>query len=263
MQQRLDTPEGRARYGRRFATVEPVFANLRHNKRLDRFTLRGRVEGGCAVEALLPGAQHREARAPRLRGIGRQEALRGAPTCRHHIRRADTAHLRRLGARRASSITPGHQVTRLPSDKGFFYSFNAHVQLRASSTMPRRSRGAPQTARLLQRTFGSGTTCARRASRERAERCALIADVAGSTGRDHTVGIRADSTRLRGVQCGRPPRRRGAFRVGGRRLRPGAADDECYRQSIVVSRICPSRVLCELPNASVHLRRRTVGPRCR
>ena len=28
-------------YGRRFATVEPVFANLRHNKGLDRFTLRG------------------------------------------------------------------------------------------------------------------------------------------------------------------------------------------------------------------------------
>ncbi|MEO6445313.1 MAG: transposase [Gemmatimonadaceae bacterium] len=42
MQRRLDTPPGRAQYGRRFATVEPVFANLRHNKRLDRFTLRGR-----------------------------------------------------------------------------------------------------------------------------------------------------------------------------------------------------------------------------
>jgi hypothetical protein len=44
MQQRIDTPEGRARYGQRFATVEPVFANVRHNKRLDRFTLRGRVK---------------------------------------------------------------------------------------------------------------------------------------------------------------------------------------------------------------------------
>ena len=41
MQRRVDTPEGRAQYGRRFATVEPVFANLRHNKGLDRFTLRG------------------------------------------------------------------------------------------------------------------------------------------------------------------------------------------------------------------------------
>jgi transposase len=44
MQARLDTPEGRARYGQRFATVEPVFANVRHNKRLDRFTLRGRTK---------------------------------------------------------------------------------------------------------------------------------------------------------------------------------------------------------------------------
>ena len=43
MQQRLDAPEGREQYGRRFATVEPVFANLRYNKRLDRFTLRGRT----------------------------------------------------------------------------------------------------------------------------------------------------------------------------------------------------------------------------
>ncbi len=44
MQQRLDTPAGRAAYGRRFATVEPVFGNLRYNKRLDRFTLRGRTK---------------------------------------------------------------------------------------------------------------------------------------------------------------------------------------------------------------------------
>ncbi len=44
MQQRLDTPEGREQYGHRFATVEPVFANLRYNKRLDRFTLRRRTK---------------------------------------------------------------------------------------------------------------------------------------------------------------------------------------------------------------------------
>ena len=31
-------------YGRRFATVEPVFGNLRHNKQLSRFTLRGRTK---------------------------------------------------------------------------------------------------------------------------------------------------------------------------------------------------------------------------
>ena len=44
MKQRIDTPAGRARYAQRFATVEPVFANLRHNKGLTRFTLRGRAK---------------------------------------------------------------------------------------------------------------------------------------------------------------------------------------------------------------------------
>jgi hypothetical protein len=29
-------------YGQRLATVEPVFGHLRHNKQLNRFTLRGR-----------------------------------------------------------------------------------------------------------------------------------------------------------------------------------------------------------------------------
>lgn len=42
MKRAIDSEEGRARYGQRFATVEPVFGNIRHNKRLDRFTLRGR-----------------------------------------------------------------------------------------------------------------------------------------------------------------------------------------------------------------------------
>jgi transposase len=41
MKRRIDSAEGRQAYGRRFATVEPVFGNLRHNKQLNRFTLRG------------------------------------------------------------------------------------------------------------------------------------------------------------------------------------------------------------------------------
>jgi transposase len=41
MRRRIDSAEGRRRYGQRFATVEPVFANIRYNKRLNRFTLRG------------------------------------------------------------------------------------------------------------------------------------------------------------------------------------------------------------------------------
>ena len=44
MKQRIDSAIGRALYGGRFATVEPVFGNLRHNKRLNRFTLRGKVK---------------------------------------------------------------------------------------------------------------------------------------------------------------------------------------------------------------------------
>ena len=41
---KIDSEEGRQRYGQRFATVEPVFGIIRHNKRLNRFTLRGRVK---------------------------------------------------------------------------------------------------------------------------------------------------------------------------------------------------------------------------
>jgi len=42
MKRAIDSERGRELYGQRFATVEPVFGNLRHNKRLNRFTLRGR-----------------------------------------------------------------------------------------------------------------------------------------------------------------------------------------------------------------------------
>jgi transposase len=47
MKRRIDSDLGRQMITRRFATVEPVFGNIRGNKRLDRFTLRGRtkVEG--------------------------------------------------------------------------------------------------------------------------------------------------------------------------------------------------------------------------
>lgn len=42
MKQAIDSPRGRTLYGQRIGIVEPVFANLRYNKGLDRFTLRGR-----------------------------------------------------------------------------------------------------------------------------------------------------------------------------------------------------------------------------
>lgn len=42
MRQRMDFDEGRAQYAQRIAVVEPVFGNVRYNKGLDCFTLRGR-----------------------------------------------------------------------------------------------------------------------------------------------------------------------------------------------------------------------------
>ena len=44
MRRAIDSERGRALYGGRFATVEPVFGNLRYNKGLDRFTLRGQTK---------------------------------------------------------------------------------------------------------------------------------------------------------------------------------------------------------------------------
>jgi len=42
MIKKIDSEKGRERYDRRLAIVEPVFANIRTQKRLDRFTLRGK-----------------------------------------------------------------------------------------------------------------------------------------------------------------------------------------------------------------------------
>lgn len=49
MQRRIDRLADRARYAQRFAVVEPVFGNLRCNKRLDYSMLRGQeeVDGQC------------------------------------------------------------------------------------------------------------------------------------------------------------------------------------------------------------------------
>lgn len=46
MKRLIDSAEGRRLYSQRIATVEPVFGNLRHNKRLNRFTLRGQRKVG-------------------------------------------------------------------------------------------------------------------------------------------------------------------------------------------------------------------------
>jgi Transposase DDE domain len=41
---KIDTPEAREIYGQRLAVVAPVFGNIRSQKRLDRFTLRGKIK---------------------------------------------------------------------------------------------------------------------------------------------------------------------------------------------------------------------------
>jgi len=44
MAAKIDTDQGRKIYPQRFAVAEPVFANIRTQKRLDCFTLRGKVK---------------------------------------------------------------------------------------------------------------------------------------------------------------------------------------------------------------------------
>jgi hypothetical protein len=42
--QKIDSDEGQQKYGLRFGIVEPVFANIREQKRMDRFLLRGKTK---------------------------------------------------------------------------------------------------------------------------------------------------------------------------------------------------------------------------
>jgi hypothetical protein len=44
MKHKIDTPEGRRTYSKRLGIVEPVFGNIRACKRMDKFTLRGRLK---------------------------------------------------------------------------------------------------------------------------------------------------------------------------------------------------------------------------
>jgi len=55
MKQKIDSDAGKRMIGARFATVEPVFGNLRYNKGLNRFTLRGqqKVDGQWKLYCLV------------------------------------------------------------------------------------------------------------------------------------------------------------------------------------------------------------------
>jgi hypothetical protein len=59
MREKIDSVAGKLIYGRRMATVEPVFANVRSSLCLDRFSLRGKKKVSiqwrlyCTVHNLL------------------------------------------------------------------------------------------------------------------------------------------------------------------------------------------------------------------
>ena len=59
MKKKIDSATGREMITRRFATVEPVFGNLRGNKRLYRFTLRGKakVDGQWKLYCMMPNIE--------------------------------------------------------------------------------------------------------------------------------------------------------------------------------------------------------------
>lgn len=69
MKRAIDSEHGRRTYSQRIGTVEPVFANLRHNKQLNRFTLRGKCKVNaqwhlyCMVHNIEKIANHRQVRA--------------------------------------------------------------------------------------------------------------------------------------------------------------------------------------------------------
>ena len=44
MVKKVDSEKGRKIYPQRMAIVEPVFANIRTHKRMDRFTLRSKIK---------------------------------------------------------------------------------------------------------------------------------------------------------------------------------------------------------------------------
>ena len=56
MKNKIDTPEGRRIYSKRLGVVEPVFGNIRSCKRMDRFTLRGKIK--VNIQWLLYGLVH-------------------------------------------------------------------------------------------------------------------------------------------------------------------------------------------------------------
>lgn len=57
MKRRVDSQLGKQIYGHRMSVVEPVFGNIGTNKRLNRFSLRGKEKvqdkGGCSAWCII------------------------------------------------------------------------------------------------------------------------------------------------------------------------------------------------------------------
>ena len=80
MRRKIDRPESRRLYARRLGIVEPVFANLRYNKGLERFTYRGRVKVNIQwlLYCLVHNLEKIAHRGPSYRPKGPQKILKKA-----------------------------------------------------------------------------------------------------------------------------------------------------------------------------------------
>ena len=56
MREKLSTDRGRELYAQRKITIEPIFGQIKHNRRIDRFTRRGLA--ACRAEWQLVMATH-------------------------------------------------------------------------------------------------------------------------------------------------------------------------------------------------------------
>ena len=80
MRRKIDQPQARKTYSRRLGIVEPVFANLRSNKRLDRFTYRGweKVNIQWLLYCLVHNLEKIAHRGPSYRPKGGNKVLKKA-----------------------------------------------------------------------------------------------------------------------------------------------------------------------------------------
>ncbi len=77
MKVKIDSDLGQVRIARRFATVAPVFGNLRDHQRLDRFTLRGRAKGRGNGSCMAASIISRNWRIPVMGGRVTESAPKG------------------------------------------------------------------------------------------------------------------------------------------------------------------------------------------